>query len=145
MDGQTLRLVAAMRALDKGVAIGALRRTDEQINIQAGEKAAQGIGKIAAFWTGDKARITVTGQLDRPSPTAKDHSPRGQGCLGMKILADLCLQQLRRADINNVQHLHQVLALAQRIERDTGSIFARPFASRLLRSAQGPGFPISVG
>jgi len=63
IDQQALLVVTAMVALDEGVLVGAVGRTDGDGDAQAGPEAHEGRGKVARFGAADEARIAVEGDV----------------------------------------------------------------------------------
>src|SRR5438128_2698419 len=61
LHGQTLLLIAAMVAFDKGVLLGMMRITDVDLDAQTGAKTEQSCRKITACWTADPTRIAIQG------------------------------------------------------------------------------------
>ena len=61
IQGETLRLLAAMIALHKGILLPMMRITDADLDPQTGAKTDQGCRKIPACWTAHPTRITIQG------------------------------------------------------------------------------------
>jgi len=104
MDLQTLLSVAAMVPFDKGIFIWTLSRTDNGLDAQAEQEAAQGRGKITPTGTADPSGISVEGESGREARRSQEAHDSIQGSFGMKIIRGLSAEQNGGASINTIEH-----------------------------------------
>src|SRR5512142_62207 len=112
-----------MVALDKGVLVRSMWRTDVGMDSQTQQKANKWRGKIAAGGSPDEARVAIKGYLGRQAMSLQEMDDRFQCGLGVKIRLDLGLQQDRGPRVHKVEDFDDMLLLAGGVGGDARNIF----------------------